>query len=228
MGSKKVKIITSDGFEIAGSFYRAKTKSGPAGAGRPAVLLAHMMPSNKESWDKLAKKLSKAGFECLAIDLRGHGESQGGPDGFKKFSDKDHQASLEDIRAGVKFFTDSGVELEKISLAGASIGANLSLWFESENPEAKASVLLSPGLDYKGIETERLAKNLREDQAVFLAAGGENDGYSSETVYKLSHLIKSPNKAMKIFGNAGHGTDMFKEEPGLMDEITKWLGSIYL
>ena len=222
MEPEKIKLITSDNFEISANFY------GNGNKGAPAAVLAHMLPSNKESWDEFAKKLNDAGFQCLAIDLRGHGESQGGPEGSKKFTDQEHQASIEDVKAAVKFFTGKGIELGKICLVGASIGANLSLWLQFENPEVKASALLSPGLNYKGIETERFAKNLGESQAVFLVAGGENDGYSSETVFKLSHLIKSPNKKIKIFENAGHGTDIFKEESGIMDEIVEWFKGIYL
>ncbi len=218
---KKVKLKTSDGADIAGDFYPAEGKTAPA------VILLHMMPSNKGSWKDFALKLNAAGFQCLAIDLRGHGESQGGPDGYRKFSDAEHQANINDAAAAAEFFLTRGVPLEDISLAGASIGANLSLWFQSEHPETRASVLLSPGLSYHGIDTEPMAKKINENQAVFLAAGGENDEYSSETARKLFAVLKSENKKIKIFPNAGHGTAMFSEEPMFMDEIIAWMREIY-
>ncbi|RJQ30197.1 alpha/beta fold hydrolase [Candidatus Parcubacteria bacterium] len=221
MKIQRVKLVTEDNVEIIGNYFPSKIKNSPA------VVLLHMMPAAKESWNDLAEKLKMAEFHCLAIDLRGHGESQGGPDGFKNFSDEDHQSSINDVKAAVNFFTNQDIPLKRISLVGASIGANLCLQFQVEHPEIKAVVLLSPGLDYKGIATERLAKQLKGDQAFFMAAGGENDAYSSETVSKLFALSKNQDNRMKILKNAGHGTTMFKEEPALMGEIVEWLKKLY-
>ncbi len=218
---KPIKLKTKDGVEIAGDFYPVGDK------GAQAVILTHMMPSNKESWRALATKLNAIGFQCLAIDLRGHGESEGGPDGYKNFSDEDHQASINDVDTAVAFFTSAGLSPEKISLVGASIGANLSFIYQASHSEIKASVPISPGLSYHGLDTEPAAKNIGENQSVFLCAGGENDAYSSETAQKLFNLLKAKNKKIKIFQNAGHGTTIFSEEPELMNEIVSWLKEIY-
>ena len=59
---------------------------------------------------------------------------------------------------------------DKISFVGASIGANLSLQYISEHPEFKTAVLLSPGLDYRGVKTEPLAKILKPGKKCFLSA----------------------------------------------------------
>jgi dienelactone hydrolase len=111
---------------------------------------------------------------------------------------------------------------------GASIGANLALQFQAENPEMKASILLSPGLNYRSIETEQMAKKLKKDQSIFLVAGGNNDEYSTETVQKLSSIVSSENKEIIIFKSAGHGTMIFKEDPAIIDRIIDWLKNIYL
>lgn len=219
--SKKISLKTSDNVEIIGNYYNTND------ANAPAVVLLHMIPATKESWRGLAKNLNSAGFQSLAIDLRGHGESESGPEDYKNFSDIQHQASIKDVNAGVEFFLSKGVPMEKISLIGASIGANLSLEFQASHPEIKASVLLSPGLNYKGIETEPLIKKINRDQSIFLVAGGDNDEYSTETVQKLHALAKSENKQLKIFSNAGHGTSILREEPELMEEIVEWLKAIY-
>ncbi|HDH03983.1 MAG TPA: alpha/beta fold hydrolase [Candidatus Campbellbacteria bacterium] len=220
--SRIIKLKTNDEVAIAGDFYPLEEKTAPA------VVLLHMMPSTKESWRNFAKKLNQAGFQVLAIDLRGHGESGGGPGGYRSFSDEEHKASINDVEAAVEFFISRGVPFKKISLAGASIGANLSLQFQSEHSEIKAGVLFSPGLSYHGIDTEPMVKKIQPDQSVFLAAGGENDEYSTETAQKLFNALKSKNKQIKIFHNAGHGTTMFMEEPALMNEIINWLKQIYL
>lgn len=217
-----MKLKTSDDIEIIGDFYPASdVENAPAG------VLLHMLPATKESWKDFARKLNQEGFQCLAIDLRGHGESANGPDGFKEFTEKEHQQSIKDAEAAVEFFVSKGVPMEKIFLAGASIGANLSLQFQSMHPEIMAGILLSPGLNYKGIETEAMVKKLKDNQSLFLIAGGGNDEYSSETVQKLFELAGSKDKEIRIFENAGHGTSIFYEEPSLMDEIILWLKKIY-
>lgn len=220
--SKPVKLKTSDGVEISGDFW---TTSDVKNA--PAVILLHMMPSTKDSWKDFAKKLNSEGFQCLAIDLRGHGESTDGPDGFRDFTDKQHQQSIRDVEAAAEFFVSKGISMDKIFLAGASIGANLALQYQSEHPEIKASILLSPGLNYRSIETEPAVKKLQKNQSLFLSAGGENDDYSTETVQKLFEIAKVDNKELKVLQKAGHGTNIFIEEPSLMDEAIGWLKKIY-
>lgn len=218
---KKINLTTSDGVRISGNFYKTEKTDAPV------IILLHMMPATKDSWNNFAKKLNIAGFQCLAIDLRGHGESSGGPQGFQNFTDENYQKSIYDVECAIKFFLSKNVSIEKIFLVGASIGANLALQFQAENPKIKASILLSPGLNYKGIETEQMARKLKKDQSIFLIAGGNNDEYSTETVQKLSNIISSENKEVMIFKNSGHGTMIFKEDPAIMDKIIDWLKNIY-
>lgn len=221
------KFATNDGMEIAGHYYAQFDRKKEDKKNIPSVLLLHMMPVTKESWRDFAKKLHGAGFEVLAIDLRGHGESSGGPEGYKSFSDEQHQASVYDIGGAIQFLEDRGVGLDNIAIVGASIGANLALQFVSQYPDIKTAALLSPGLNYRGVETEKYAKLIKPDQNIYLAAGGQNDSYSTETIFKLHKTIKSKNKEIKTFQNAGHGTTMFTEEPFLMDELVLWISKFF-
>jgi len=217
---EKIKIKTDDGMAIAGT-YRAMSEQTA-----PAVVLLHMMPATKENWDSFAQELNKKGFQCLAVDLRGHGESEGGPDGFLNFTDRQHQESIKDVKAAFNFFTAKGVPPKDIFLCGASIGANLALKFQAEHPEIRATILLSPGLNYRGLETEPMAERINQTQSVFFAAGGENDRYSTETSQNLFNMLKSENKKLKILKNAGHGTEIFDDNQSLMGEIILWIQSL--
>ena len=211
-----VKFKTGDGIEVVGDYYPADSKQ--------ATLLLHMMPADRKSWIVFAKKLQQAGFQALAIDFRGHGESQGGPDGYKKFSDEEHQSSRLDVVAGVEFLKSK--KAEKIYLVGASIGANLALESLVDHPEIDAAVLLSPGIDYRGIKTKPLIERLGSLQALFLAAS-EEDTESFAAVQKLSEKIDfNEDKKIKIFKGAGHGTTIFERNPLFMDEVTDWLKNL--
>lgn len=218
---ERIELKTKDNFSIAGDYYA------PSSASSRGLLLLHMMPATRSSWRALAGKMQTAGFHVLAIDLRGHGESQGGPDGYKNFSDAEHQASRSDVEAGSEFLKMKGATA--LALGGASIGANLAIQYLAEHQESKAAFLLSPGLDYRGLKTEVFAYSVRPDRAVFFAASSEDMRSSGQSatdmagaLYKICPCLKEIRK----FDGAGHGTTMFEREPQLMDEIVAWLQKI--
>jgi len=207
--SQKVQFKTADGMNIVGDFYKSDKKTGLA------ALLLHMMPATRSSWDHFAEQLAGTGISSLAIDLRGHGESQGGPEGFKSFTDQEHQASMKDVEAGIWWLRDAG--FKKIVFAGASIGANLALWrlAEGSDEEIKSAILLSPGLDYRGIKTEPLAQKLLPDKNIFIISEMAGD---AQKIYDLTRA----KKQIKIIKERYHGTDILRAHPDIEKELMKW------
>jgi len=91
---ERIKFLTKDGVEIYGLYAEAESKNAPA------VLLLHMMPAVKESWKEFQEKLREAGFQSLAIDMRGHGESiwkNGERIDYKNFTDAEQQEKKRNI-----------------------------------------------------------------------------------------------------------------------------------
>lgn len=219
---EKINLLTSDSKKISANLYKVQSPKG-------WLILIHMMPAAKESWDEFAGKMQEFGYESLAIDLRGHGESEGGPDGYQKFSDEERQASIQDLESAWEFLKSMGAMPDKTAVIGASVGANLALQFLAENQDIKKAVLLSAGLNYQGIKTEPMAKKLNKDQSLILVTS-KNDGDNTEEAKKLYNLANSLNKHLIIFEKGGHGTNMFsaKEEFDLIGAILKFLnyGSI--
>jgi len=217
---EKVAFQTKDGFTIAADYYPARDPASKKGA-----LLIHMMPATKESWRAFAPLLAAKDYRVLAIDLRGHGESAGGPSGYQRFSDSQHQASINDVEAGVRFLEERGVVSRDLVLIGASIGANLALEFMAENPAVGRAVLLSPGLDYRGIKAEPLMAKLKSGQAV-LMVGSDDDPQSDGKVIRALALAAPTGVRVdsRLYQKAGHGTNMFgRESPDLAQEILNWL-----
>lgn len=218
---EKINLTAPDGPKISADFYDASEP-------KSWLLLVHMMPAVKESWGEFVKEMQKFGYASLAIDLRGHGESEGGPDGYQKFSDTEHRASIQDLEAGWEFLKSKGAIPEKSAVIGASIGANLGLQFLATHPEISGGVLLSPG-NYKGMNSAQLVKKLSENQKIIFVASkldersGGNNVEDNRRYYDLASQVG--NRHLIIFDGAGHGTDLFllEKEYNLTEAIKKFL-----
>lgn len=221
-----VTIKTLDGIDIAGDFYDVPDSKGGA-------VFLHMMPATKESWDDLALRFAGEGYLALAIDLRGHGASEGGPEGYKKFSDEDHQKSILDVDAAVKYLLAKGVSANQIVLVGASIGANLALKYIADHPDFKTAILLSAGSNYRGVMTLPAAEALKPGARVFFVTSRDDGSHplqapvnnSDDTQKIFAAIPKDVEKRLHIYEHAGHGTNMLEKEMKLLDLIMEFVGA---
>ncbi len=210
---KTVSFETEDGVKIVADYYQAPNS-------KFAGILIHMMPSDRKSFVNLAKKLQEAGYSALAIDLRGHGESINSTKGFlnyKNFTDDEHQASIYDIKAASEFLKKEGFPIENQFLIGASIGANLSLQFLFQNQLIKAVVLLSPGINYRGIKIEEFLKKDFENKILVII--GRNDLQSITSLDLFKKL--TPSSTIYILDSQAHGTDLLDSD--LIEKIIVFL-----
>lgn len=211
-----VVLQTKDGVTIAGDFYKADSSV--------AALLIHMMPATKESWRPFAEDLLQAGVAAFAIDLRGHGASQGGPDGYKNFTEADHQKSIHDVEMGVELLHSHGYQT--IFLIGASIGANLALQYAATHADIKKVIALSAGINYRGVVTPPFVEALSEDQGVYFV-GDEDDwrssGDSAAEMARILYDIKKGKKYLEPMKGSGHGTDMLLKHPDFSNRLIEWL-----
>ena len=219
---EKISIKTSDDVTLSADYYAVDSPTA-------AVAYFHIMPATKESWRDLAEYLAGRGIVGLAVDLRGHGDSSGGPLGYKSFSSGEHQAGVLDIDAAVHFLHGQalGITPEKITLMGASIGANLTLKFLAAHDEYRKAVLFSPGLNYHGIETEPLVKSFTNGRKIFFIAshgdlaGGSDNG--DKNLALVAAVPEDADKLIKIYSGAGHGTDILSADPELKKEIFEFV-----
>jgi len=211
---EKITFKTKDGVTITGNYFKPQKKQAPV------FLLLHMMPATKESWNEFASVIQKNGCAALAIDMRGHGEStdmNGIRLDYKEFKDEEHRKSMNDIASAKEFLArQNDIDISRMGIAGASVGANLALWKASIDKDVRLILLLSPGLNYRGILAEELAPKFK-GQVYILAS--EGDTKAAEGSRKLATIFQGETKLEILKGDL-HGTNMFN--PKIMNDLLEW------
>lgn len=123
------------------------------GPWRRPLLLLHGVHGHAHAWDTFAAAACD-GHRVLALDLRGHGDSQWAHDGAYAVEDY-----LNDLSA---FVRECG--LDAVSLVGLSLGGIVSLAFAAMNPlavERLVIVDIGPDIAVGGLEQIRQAARAR-------------------------------------------------------------------
>jgi alpha-beta hydrolase superfamily lysophospholipase len=194
---EKINFTTSDGWKIVANYYPST---------RNAVILLHQLGSDKSSYLSFSNELNRKGYAVLALDFRGHGEStiiDGKTVTWQSFSNLDFMDMTKDVAAARDWLTNKGYD--NFAIVGASIGANTALNYGVTDSAIKTVVLLSPGLEYKGIVTNQTIRNFTKP--IFIVASNE-DTYSARSAAILYENAQG-KKEIKLFDNADHGTIMF-------------------
>jgi dienelactone hydrolase len=216
---EEVVFTTSDSVSIHATYYPSQAEGES-----PALVLFHMLHHKRRDWEGFARRASQAGIAVLAIDMRGHGQSVLRAEkaiDVKEFSNEDFALMVEDAKAAVEFIqAKESIDPKQISLMGASIGANVALKYAASNATIRSVVLLSPGLSYRNLTTEDAMRAYGKRPALLVAA--RDDDYAADSVQKLSEVARGKSKT-QLYEKAGHGTFMFRVEPGLNDLILDWL-----
>jgi len=201
-----IDLTTSDGVNIKATYYEGSTNYG--------IILIHMLSRTRSDWEPFALELQAKGYKVIAIDLRGHGQSNLN---WQSFTSKDFNKMIEDVRAAKNFLNAKGARV--IAIIGASVGANIALSYAAIDSEIKTVVMLSPGLDYRGVKTEQ---NMKEYIKPVLIVASSEDSYAAQSSQQLHLSVPAKNSKLEMFKDVGHGTQMFKEKK-LSPLILSWL-----
>ena len=228
-----VNFPTDDGVSIVATYYTPSKAISNNTTTTPTVILLHMLGKDRSTWNTFASTLSqKEGYAVLSIDLRGHGESvkqnNGNALSFQSFTPDDYNKMVLDVKAAKQFLiTNKNANPNNISIVGASIGANVAINYAALDPTTKSVVLLSPGLNYRGVSTEEAITKYKNNNSVYIAAT-EGDSEAAEGSKILCEKINCDGN-LKIYSGGGsnsHGTNMFSDQllnPPLQDLVISWL-----
>lgn len=113
------------------------------GAGQPPMLMLHGVTGSARHWDHVARAFRDR-YHCLALDMRGFGDSQWSPEG--KYESPDLAADLAAV------FSSLG--LRGAVIVGASWGGLVGLMHAADHPETVSRlVLVDVGCEFSQPET---------------------------------------------------------------------------
>jgi pimeloyl-ACP methyl ester carboxylesterase len=144
VSAASVRIRTADGLELAGEEW--------PGCGRTPVVLLHGGGQTRRAWSASAERLAREGWSTLAVDQRGHGESDWAPDGGYELE---------------TFGRDVGAVVDSLAvppvLVGASLGGTASLLSlgSPAPPDVAALVLVDVAHRFAHQGVERIIEFMR-------------------------------------------------------------------
>lgn len=212
-----VTLTTFDEQTLYADYYPRKADEG----GTPFVILLHMYRGDRSAFVPLIDPLHRAGFAVLALDLRGHGQSA--TEETRARATKGETALFRDmtrdVRAAYDWLADQpGIDRARFALVGASIGASVALEYAAEDRSVDALVLLSPGTDYLGINSETSLRNVKGRELLMIAADNEKE---KAAIHALKNFAKDAKT--EIVPGDYHGTHMFGKIPGIEKRIAEYL-----
>jgi dienelactone hydrolase len=201
-----VSFQTQDGGVVYADFY---------GKGTRGVVLAHGGRFTKESWEKQARVLLKAGFCVLAIDFRGRGQSRGPTQ-----SQASDDGVRFDVLAAVRYLKRRGVKT--VSIVGASFGGGAA---------AEAAVDAKPGeidrlvlLAHSPIDKPESIKGRK----LFILTRDDANAAGPRLPRIQEQYARTPGpKRLVILEGSAHAQFIFETDQGerVMSEILRFLSA---
>lgn len=161
--------------------------------GDPLVVLLHGGGQTRFSWGGTAAALAEDGFLAVAVDARGHGESDWAPDG-----DYSIERYADDLRRV------AGQLGRPVALAGASLGGLTSILAAGEEPAITCTALVLVDVTPRMNETGKAAI------AAFMLAHPEGFASVEEAADAVSTYLPHRPRPADVSGlrkNLRHGDD---------------------
>lgn len=206
LAQKPVSFPTEDGGMIFGDLY---------GSTERAIVLVHGGRFNKESWAPQARQLVAAGFQVLAIDLRGYGNSRGPGD-----NDPMDAKLYLDVLAAVRYLHARGAK--SVSAIGGSMGGAAAADASINAPAGEIDRLVLLGA------SPNLSADKLKSPTLFIVARDDASGDGPRLPGIRAQFDKAPQpKKLVVLEGSAHAQYLFQTDQAsrVMKEILDWLNS---
>jgi pimeloyl-ACP methyl ester carboxylesterase len=159
----------------------------------------------------------------LAFDLRGHGQSVTVGDReihYADMGDTDFVKIPGDVAEMTnKVISEYGIDIDHMVVVGASIGANTAMLLTEKLPFISKVVMLSPGVDYRGLKPSEAFKEYKGQTLIVTGNRDRQSFIGSQQIAKE----KMVDWLLKIYQTADHGTNLINADPRAMHTVIKWI-----
>ncbi|VVB52709.1 alpha/beta hydrolase fold protein [uncultured archaeon] len=213
-------FTTKDGVILAASVLLPPPRVNATGEG---VILVPGRAETRRNMFELAAKISEKGYVVLGLDLRGMGESTSTKDGrnisIDDFTPEEYPPMEEDLAAAQNYLRDvEHIPLDKVHIVGSDVGANLGYIYASKNNSIKDVVMLSPGLNYMGLELIPAIYGYGNKSLLIIV--GKDDEYSDTSAIRVR--AAGAGEITEVAGTV-HGTEILFVAPEQQDSIVRWI-----
>lgn len=220
--SKEIMLKTRDSWKIYGTIYYAQEEK-PT----DVVVLLHALGRDRTSFDLIIADLHEAmpQADILALDIRGHGKSTN-LGTWKNFIEGDFRAMKNDIAEVRPYMEMYRPSVEQYYIIGASIGSTIALNYAADNSDVKKVIMLSPGLEYKGVSIGEANSHYTRPLYVVVS---QEDSYSVRSAQTIHDTSASDHVILVTYTEIGdaHGTDIIQatenNKQPLKQKILEWL-----
>ena len=202
LAQEATQFKAADGLAIYANFYPAQGRS------KATILAFHQAGSSKGEYATIAPRLSKLGFNVLAVDQRSGGKTPESENetvknnGWKLSS---YLEALPDLEAALEWVkSDERTKGSKLIAWGSSYSASLVFLLAQKHPEINAVMAFSPSDSY--LEQSGLVWNAAKSvrSSVFIACTPD-EAFDVKSIF---NLVSHKNKIFFVPKNAGiHGSN---------------------
>jgi len=217
-----VKIRTEDGRVLNAT--RFVVPGSPYGA-----VLLHMYGGKRQDWADLQLRLRAAGISSIAPDYRGNNGSGTARDAQRygtQYAPLFHKLHLDAFAAKKNLVANSQVNPKAVAYIGASVGTTTSMRACAKDSDCPVIVLLSPGLDYLGVNARPALRKVGKRGIPTLMTFAEREWGEPIAADTLRRVHGGPMVKLRGYDEhfgEGHGTHQFDIDRKLHDEIVRFI-----
>lgn len=208
----RAETEAADGVTLVGDFYLVNPE-------RPTIILLHELYTTRAMWEPVARVLSEHGYNALAVDLRGFGQTR---------AVINWQRAVEDVATWFTWLRDvGGVRGDAISTMGSSMGSTLAIIGCANDTACRTVIAISPGWSYYGISVEAAFADTLGERPVLLAYA-ENDRWPALGVPRIM-AVASDQVVEQVYPYNTHGRRLIIREqahfaPLMLDWLAEYAG----
>ena len=194
------RFTTPDGIEIDVWVLKARGRS-KGQPSRGTVLVLHGLCDSKVSYLRLAKALSKRGFDVVLTDLRAHGRSTGRYVTYGALEKADQKRIVDAL-------LDEKLISEPVYVFGRSLGASVAILYAAIDPRVRGVVAVTPSKDMPAMCRRFLNRNaILLDENTFqkvIARAGKLGHFDPAEASVVSAAAKLDCPLLLVHGKADH------------------------